>query len=296
MAFESGAAVGDLIALDTEGIFNLTVYAEDDSGNSAIEIGDPLYIRAGGLIGAATGDGTGDAEISKIRNLVTQVAFGYALGSMVAGGSGVIAVKVHWDPEEQQDEFGIFQDGHGADNLKSFTLIDQDDPATGYVRVLALSLTSTANRTGDATLTGLNIDMAAGGNVPYFYGIEIYSAVIADKTMGLVCGLSMYFEDQGNAVGNYCMVDLGQDNVHAAIGRDTYFRIREHGTIQGDKSWLLLEGANAVGYIWNFNDAAGAENGGFVLEPHSDTETSDYRVRVRLGNIAGDRYIYLYPV
>ena len=91
----SGAAVADLISVDSEGIFNLTVYAEDDDGNRAIEFGDQLYIRAGALPGAADADGTGDAEISKISNSVVQVPFGVAFGSMVAGGSGVIAVKVH---------------------------------------------------------------------------------------------------------------------------------------------------------------------------------------------------------
>ncbi|KKL28536.1 hypothetical protein LCGC14_2374160 [marine sediment metagenome] len=98
VAFNSAAAATDYIALDTEGIWNLTVYAENDAGNVAIEIGDKLYIRAGSLPGAASADGTGDAEISKITNQAFQVFFGYALGSMVSGGSGVIAVKVHASP------------------------------------------------------------------------------------------------------------------------------------------------------------------------------------------------------
>ena len=110
VAFNSATASTDLIAIDTEGIWNLTVYAEDDNGNAAIEIGDPLYIRAGTLPGAADGDGTGDAEISKIVDPATQVPFGYALGSVVAGGSGVIAVKVHWDPSEHwlQDDVKFY--------------------------------------------------------------------------------------------------------------------------------------------------------------------------------------------
>ncbi len=104
VAFASGVATSTLIALDTEGIFNLTVYAEDDIGNSAIEIGDPLYIRAGSLPGAADADGTGDAEISKMNDAAHQIFFGYALGSMVAGGSGVIAVKVHAAPFPEMSE------------------------------------------------------------------------------------------------------------------------------------------------------------------------------------------------
>jgi len=99
VALSTATALTDYIALDTEGIWNLTVYAENDDGDVAIEIGDPLFIRAGELPGAADADGTGDGEISKIQDSHTQVPFGFALGSMVAGGSGVIAVKVHWDPE-----------------------------------------------------------------------------------------------------------------------------------------------------------------------------------------------------
>ena len=104
VAFLSGAAAADLIAIDTEGIWNLLVYAKNDAGNIAIEIGDPLYIRAGSIPGAADGDGTGDAEISKIVDNATQVFFGYALGSMVAGGSGRIAVRVHSAPWPEQEE------------------------------------------------------------------------------------------------------------------------------------------------------------------------------------------------
>ncbi len=95
VALVSGTVAGSLISLDTEGIFNLPVYAEDDDGDRAIEIGDQLYIRAGALPGVADLDGTGDAEISKISNSVVQVAFGIALGSLGAGGVGVIAIKVH---------------------------------------------------------------------------------------------------------------------------------------------------------------------------------------------------------
>ncbi len=104
VAFLSGAAAADEIPFDTEGIFNLTVYAENDAGNVAIEIGDPLYIRAGNRLGTAPGTGLGDAEISKITDIAHQVFFGYALGSMVAGGSGVIAVKVHAAPWPEQEE------------------------------------------------------------------------------------------------------------------------------------------------------------------------------------------------
>jgi len=119
VAFTSAAAAGDFIAIDTEGIWNLTVYAEDDAGGSNIEIGDCLYIRAGSLPGAADADGTGDAEISKMNDSAHQIFFGKALGSMVAGGSGVIAVKVHSAPWPEQEKIryatcpdGAYEYGH----------------------------------------------------------------------------------------------------------------------------------------------------------------------------------------
>uniref|UniRef100_A0A6M3L4J2 Uncharacterized protein n=1 Tax=viral metagenome TaxID=1070528 RepID=A0A6M3L4J2_9ZZZZ len=296
VAFNSAAATSDLIAIDTEGIWNLTVYAEDDNGNAAIEIGDPLFIRAGGLPGAASADGTGDAEISKIRNLVTQVPFGYALGSVVAGGSGVIAVKVHWDPEEQQDEFITFQAAGTADNAKSFTITDAAVAASGMFNGINIAYNNSGAKTGTGTIDGLNIDMATTADVVYFYGIAVYSATIADKTMGQICGLSFYFEDQGNAVSAYTMIDVGRNCPHASLGRDTIIRVREHTTVQPLSSFLLLEGSNALGYMFEFADAAGAEDATVILDSATCDQTADYRIRVRLATAAVDRYIYLYPV
>ena len=95
VALQSATAQTDYIAIDTEGIFNLTVYADDDNGTRAIEIGDRLYIRTGAMPGNADADGTGDCEISKYSEQSHYTPFGYALGSLAAGGVGVIAVKVH---------------------------------------------------------------------------------------------------------------------------------------------------------------------------------------------------------
>lgn len=87
VAFNTEVAGADLIAVDTEGIWNLSVVASDDAANSLVVAGDPLYIN------------TTTAVISKIRNNATQIPFGYALAQ--ANGDGLahtIAVKVHWDP------------------------------------------------------------------------------------------------------------------------------------------------------------------------------------------------------
>ena len=85
VCFATGTTT-DLIPIDTEGIWNLSVVASDDAGNSLVTGGDPLYIN------------TTTGVISKIRNNATQIPFGYALGQVAAGETAVIAVKVHWDP------------------------------------------------------------------------------------------------------------------------------------------------------------------------------------------------------
>ena len=76
------------IAIDTEGIWNVSVLAMDDAGGggSLVTGGDPLFIS------------TATCIVSKIRNNATQIPFGYALGQVAAGDTAVIAVKVHWDP------------------------------------------------------------------------------------------------------------------------------------------------------------------------------------------------------
>jgi len=87
VALLSASADTDLITIDTEGIWFLNATAEDEGGNSAIAPGDELYINKT------------TAVISKIRNQATHARFGYALGDLSSGTTGVVAVKVHWDPD-----------------------------------------------------------------------------------------------------------------------------------------------------------------------------------------------------
>jgi len=123
VALATATAITDYIAIDTEGIWNLPFFAYDDTGGgSAIVAGDPLYIHDGstGGVGAL---GTGDATISKRRNNITQMPFGYALGAAVATATGQMAIKVHWDPIAHwllDDELLLF--GFGAANDADMTL------------------------------------------------------------------------------------------------------------------------------------------------------------------------------
>jgi len=86
IALKTEVAGTDLIAIDTEGIWDVSVVAFDDAAASLVTGGDPLFIN------------TTTAVVSKIRDNATQIPFGYALGQVAAGDTAVIAVKVHWDP------------------------------------------------------------------------------------------------------------------------------------------------------------------------------------------------------
>jgi len=94
VALLSAAAATDLISIDTEGIWFLTATASDDWGNSAIQLGDEIFISLANPV------------LSKIRNKNTNQHFGYALGDVPAGTSAVVAVKVHWDPDDAEEVIG----------------------------------------------------------------------------------------------------------------------------------------------------------------------------------------------
>ena len=94
VAFVSAAAATDLIAIDTEGIWFLNVQAIDDIGNIAVALGDEIYINK------AT------AVLSKRTDKNAQQRFGYALGTVNAGYTSVVAVKVHWNPDDALELVG----------------------------------------------------------------------------------------------------------------------------------------------------------------------------------------------
>jgi len=94
VAFGTEVAAADWIAVDTEGIWALLVSADDDWGVSAVRIGDEIFINRTTCI------------LSKIRNKNTNCHFGYALDTVAEGLDEVIAVKVHWDPDDSEEVVG----------------------------------------------------------------------------------------------------------------------------------------------------------------------------------------------
>ena len=94
VAFKSAAADTDLIAIDSEGIWQLSVVAENEDGNIAVAVGDEIYINKTTCI------------LSKIANKNTHQRFGYALYAINSGVTDVIPVKVHWNPDDALEKVG----------------------------------------------------------------------------------------------------------------------------------------------------------------------------------------------
>lgn len=94
VALISAAAATDLISIDTEGIWFLSAVATDEDGNSAIAPGDELFIDKTTCI------------LSKNGNKQSHAFFGYALGDVSAGQTAVVAVKVHFDPDDAVELVG----------------------------------------------------------------------------------------------------------------------------------------------------------------------------------------------
>lgn len=170
VAFKSAAAATDLIAIDTEGIWFLSAVAVDEAGNSAIAPGDELYIHKT------------TAVISKTRNPTTHARFGYALGDVAAGATGVVAIKVHWDPDVELNdviwtkEATFEEDGEGTYtaslNLPAgATLVD----VIVHAEALWDAATSATMKVGDAAdddgfFTGINLkatDLLAGESISF---------------------------------------------------------------------------------------------------------------------------------
>ncbi|MBU2249933.1 MAG: DUF2190 family protein [Gammaproteobacteria bacterium] len=99
VAFRDAAAATDLIAIDTEGIWQLSVKATDQNGNSAVVVGDELFIEKV--------PGTNTSILSKNYNKAAMVRFGYALYPIAEGVTDVIPVKVHFDPDDQYEQVGV---------------------------------------------------------------------------------------------------------------------------------------------------------------------------------------------
>lgn len=282
VAFNTEVLGTDLIAVDTEGIWNLTVLATDDDAGAGgvVSAGDPLFIN------------TTTALISKIRNLVTQIPFGYALGGIAQDLSRVIAVKVHWDPEEQQDEFILWAADNAVDWGKSFRIRDNTTLATGYPMGVGIRYDQLGVKTGDTTPAALGIESYITAAVPAFDEFSIYRENITAITIGRLTAIEIYLGNRGNAVTSQYDIMIGRnsDAVLTGPGNDAYIYFREHSTVQPESSVLMLQGNNAAEYLVVFG--SNPDTGQLLLE--TSAAASDTNFRVRCNTTAGVRWLHLH--
>lgn len=212
----------------------------------------------------------------------------------------------HFEVANTAVEMDIVRTLAAAGNGIHLVVTDSSGIASGRGRALFIEYTMDTAQTGTAGVRTAAINTTISADVPSVTGLDIYLAALGganNYTVGNVIPLSIYVDDLGDNVSHFMALDIGINSSAATTGgesagegRHCFIRCREHSAIHATTSVIRLEGGNSAGHFLLFDNPAGTENSSAILEPHSDTEASDYRIRCHLEHYAIDRYIYLYPV
>lgn len=236
VAFASADAVTDYIAIDTEGIWALSVVGKNDEGGEAVAIGDVIYINRT------------NGELSKITSDTTHAVFGYALNEVVSGQTTVIAVKVHWD-----QWFDIYRDYLAGGAVEDALLIDVDDAttiATGYGQGLYVCYRNTGDKTGDAEVHPISADLFLTGDVTYGYVYTAYIATSGNPALGQLAAFSAYIDDPGTACTAITAIDIGlAGGANSPSGRHCFMRMRNHSAGSIPDCAFQFEGTGNADYF-----------------------------------------------
>ena len=156
VCFNTGTGT-DLIAIDTEGVWNLPVYGKDDGGDRVLRPGEPVFIH------------NTSCEISGLRDNATQVPFGYLLTEVASGAETISVVKVHWDPRSHwlQDEEKLY---FGDDRDVSI----EWDAGIPALEMLPLVNDTGAFNIGDGTFS-MNVQI---------FGMNAATSLLYDSSLG----------------------------------------------------------------------------------------------------------------
>ena len=205
VALKDGAAEADLIAIDTEGIWQLSVVAEDEDGDVAVAVGDEVFINKTTCI------------LSKIANKNTHQRLGYALYAIDSGVTDVIPVKVHFDPDDTTEKVGTHavpeESAHADKIFREYRY--RSSSTTGDIRGQYMEL----------LLAGAGVSGEAGRNRTY---IEAAVAVAHG------CHDGIEFGDDGSVTGLAVGHRATYKAKDAAAG----------GTIAGGMSELYADGVS----------------------------------------------------
>jgi len=227
VAFNTEVAGSDYIAVDTEGIWMLSVEATDYQGDVAVVAGDRLYINHT------------TAVISKNNTVGTHIPFGYALGGVTSSQTAIIAVKVHWDP--QVDPIQMEQEGTG---------LGKPNLALNNIRIVNTGVTTDDTR-------GFQINMTSGGDGQVMAGTECFRAYIT-----LVAGDEI--AAGAGIVGFYSFLDMPDDLTIAASALLVGFRsvIYAHNN---DLSAIAGGGESALFYGQTWGIGTGSIDSGIRI-------------------------------
>ncbi len=238
VAMQSASAATDYITVDTEGIWNLTAYAEGSDGsadgyNVAIAVGDLLYIDTTAL-------GKGIGTLSKQSDPGSNKPFGVALGAVSSGSSGVIAIKVHND---FSSPFAFIGTGTAAAGQVAITaaqpallkVFANHSGLTGQRHVANFRIAAdTTNTTGELTCAEFKVINNQTGQLT---GMTPLKIDIDNKTSAggstLASGIQIKAEGAGTAIADLAAIEFQQSGT--AGTKEALFKL-ESATVFGGKA------------------------------------------------------------
>ncbi len=273
VAFKSAAAATDLIAIDTEGLWWLTVYGTNEDGNVAVVYGDDIYIN------------TTTCLLSKNNNKATHRYFGKALDAVVSGTSEIIPVKVHAAPYDAVERVGTVSvplamntvDAKAYQRYYSTTATSGTTYATyDYMKALGAGSEVIANR------SKVLLAIAGVGNA---HGL--HATLETDTTAGAITGLgtglrsNLVLADRAIAAGTWY-------GLMAEI-----FPLGNTAALPANANACLGINANpgtAMDAVVNAISFGGTDGSGKMIYTHNPGNTFSGAIRILVNGAA--KYIY----
>ena len=266
VAINSASAATDYIEIDSEGLWNLAVVGTDHNGNSAVVIGDEIWIHR------TTG------VLSKSINQNTHRHFGYALGAVVSAATTVIAVKVHWDPAFSEVQVGA----SGAEYVKdladlNFIEYRFDNGATsGDNRGMYLRLNLTGAGGGGESFRAFTVVEDVAGSTAHGAHLSLGLGTSGSITgLGVASRSTLHIPATPLVGGTYAggMTELFADDSASDISGTTMHSIHRFG-LSGDGTGR----ATANNSFEFFNIPAGTGTEMLKTDMHTATPTDGLRM------------------
>ena len=275
VALSSATAATDYIAIDTEGIWALTVQGVDGIGNVAVAEGDQVYINKTTCV------------LSKDNDKNTHQRFGIALSPVVSGVlTTVTAVKVHFDPDEAMEivgDSGAYYVNDAAST--TFRHYRYDCGATsGFSQGMYLRLAVTgAAAGGQAARLFTTVDDVSGSTARGAHISLDFDATGSLTGLGAAMDATLHIPNAAMAAnGEYAAIsaDINADGAAsdpAAVAQLSYIR----ASLQGDGT-----GQDAIDDVANFIAFTGQDVGANNMIFTNAALAATHLIRCSLNGVA----------